>query len=453
MLMGNATKMNFLKIIILSNFALLIFILSIPGTIALRNTLAVLLIITLALSWLKNKISMKPLFNNKSFRSIILILLIQSIYILIHSFFIADEAHWSLSQYRTQWIYPMIYFTIGIFLASHAFFDKVFKKETLINIIFFTLFAHILFIDLIAIHEYLISGNLLTRYGGLTESAVLANYITNILNSIIIVELIYRYRTRSHVINVNLFFLLIIFILCIFSSIIEGMRFGVISLFFMGLAAGFFFIAINKKISLKVKYFFALSLLIFCSLPLILNSMNDSRWLSLVETFPIAMDTESNLYWQGDESNIPTLSDGKEVSHSNYMRIAWAVKGIEYISKDIFGIGYGKNAFGHAMEKYDGVNSARGYHSHSSIIDFTIGVGLFGLLLWCIFIGKVLHSCAKIFLNSEDYFSLLTIFITSGFFFRSLLDGNMRDHMFKQFFLLLGVSLMLTLYEKTKKTS
>ena len=46
-------KIHPIKLLVLSNFALLIFILNIPGTIALRNLLAVVLLVTLAFDFLQ----------------------------------------------------------------------------------------------------------------------------------------------------------------------------------------------------------------------------------------------------------------------------------------------------------------------------------------------------------------------------------------------------------------
>ena len=135
------------------------------------------------------------------------------------------------------------------------------------------------------------------------------------------------------------------------------------------------------------------------------------------------------------------------------MRIAWASRGIEYIGNDILGIGYGRNIFGRAIAKYEGNNLIRGWHSHSGIIDFTIGVGIIGLVLWIFFISKIIFYGAFNYLSQGNYYSLLGVFITSGFFIRSIVDSNMRDHMFKQFFLLLGISLMLAFYDPKNKKS
>jgi len=462
--MNDIKKLVQMKTLILIELTLLIFILSIPGTIGLRNTLAGTLLIIFFFSWLKNDASIKPMFKNQSFRSIILTLITLSIYIFFHSIFIADEMSWSLSQYRTQWIYPMLYFIIGIFLAFFASLNKYFNKETLINILFCTLFLHILYLDAFVIYQYIETGQLLTRYGGFTGSPVLANYITNILISMIIVESIYRFRTKKRIILFNTAWLFLILLLCIFSSIIESMRFGVISLFFLSLAGGIFFISDRKNSNKKVKISISFLLVILCALPLLNNIKSDSRWISLIETIPI-VTTDSTKSWMLEEKDwninvVPKLANGEMVSHSNYARIAWIVKGIEYISKDLFGIGYGKNIFGHAVEKYEqtlnnnyidiGAKSVRGMHSHSAIIDFTIGIGLIGLLLWLIFISQIIFSLTRMYFVTNNYFSLLTIFITSGFFMRSIVDSNMRDHMFKQFFLILGISIALSFYEHNK---
>jgi hypothetical protein len=45
----------------------------------------------------------------------------------------------------------------------------------------------------------------------------------------------------------------------------------------------------------------------------------------------------------------------------------------------------------------------------------------------------------------------MSFFITSGFFMRSIVDSSMRDHMFKQFFLILGIALTLAVFENKKK--
>ena len=61
--------------------------------------------------------------------------------------------------------------------------------------------------------------------------------ISNILISMIIVEFICRLKKKKRILQIGSFWLLFFLCLCIFSSIISGMRFGAISLFFMSVTA------------------------------------------------------------------------------------------------------------------------------------------------------------------------------------------------------------------------
>ena len=197
--MNKAVNLNLMQVIILSIFALLIFILNVPGTIALRNILAASLLMILITYWAQAKISIKPILSNKFFRGNLVLLLVITIYIFIHSIFIADEVSWSLSQFRTQWFYPMIYFMMGISLASMASIDNSFKVETLITLLFLSLLIHIIYLDFVAIYSYLETSALMSRYGGLTKSPVLSSYISNILISMIIVEFICRLKKKKRI--------------------------------------------------------------------------------------------------------------------------------------------------------------------------------------------------------------------------------------------------------------
>ena len=83
--MSKVFNLNLMKVITLSIFALLIFILNIPGTIALRNILAASLLMILISYWAQAKISIKPILRNKFFRGNLILLLVITVYIFIHS--------------------------------------------------------------------------------------------------------------------------------------------------------------------------------------------------------------------------------------------------------------------------------------------------------------------------------------------------------------------------------
>lgn len=393
--------------LILGLFSLLVFILSIPGTMALRNVSAFILLISLVVICYKERKNTISIIKDVSFKNIILILVALTLYIFVHSFFFSHEFNWSIGEYKSHWIYPMLYFIIGVLLAVFSQVRGAVNREILVTYLFFAMFLHVLYIDMVALDRFMQSGNLISRYGGINNSPIVSNYITNILIAMIAAEAVYRVRVKKKMLKISNGVLFFIFIVCIYSSIIESMRFGSVALLFLGISTIFIFLFNNQHYSKKTKISLSI-LLFFVSLaPLAYSITTDSRWNSLVETIPIALDTESNQFWKSEQYDVPNLSNGSPVSVSNYWRIAWAKKSIDYIIKEPNGIGYGRNAFGHAIQMYELEESARGKHAHSSILDFTVGVGLVGLGLWLAFIVSIFVVSIKYFLTNTNYFSIV----------------------------------------------
>ena len=73
-------------------------------------------------------------------------------------------------------------------LAGYINQSKAITKEAFITILFYSMFVHILYLDLVAIDVLIREGYMLRRYGGLMDSPVLPNYLTNILLAMIMKE-------------------------------------------------------------------------------------------------------------------------------------------------------------------------------------------------------------------------------------------------------------------------
>lgn len=428
----------------------LFFIFSIPGTNALRYLLAIILLVSTTYIVFQKRDKFLELLSHSAFKRILTLLMIMTVYIFVHNIFISHEIMWSMAAFKGHWVVPVLFFVVGILLATLSQLGNYFNHKSLVTAIFLGMFLHILYIDLVAIHKLIEGGSLITRYGGITTSPVLANYLTNILFAISISELISRYRGHKKVLQVSNDLLYTILILVVFSTFIQGMRHGAITLALTSIVSVFFFMYKNQNCSDNLKRAASIVIVVLMTVPLIHSVNHDERWDSLIETIPIALDTENHLYWQDRTNSIPKLSDGSNVSVSNYERVAWAKKGVEYIVNNPIGIGFGRNAFGHAIQMHEGVDSARGYHAHSSIIDLTIGAGVAWLFLWILIVAHIVLYFFKSFKKDPDFYAITGLLITSGFFFRSVVDSNMRDHVFQQFFLLLGVFLALHVFMQLK---
>lgn len=435
---------------ILGIFSFLIFILSVNGTMALRNTLAVILLVTLITLVIRGQANLSSIFKSKEFRWIVGSLIVFVLYILLHSIYLSHEMLWSLSEFKSHIFYPFLYFSMGIVLASYVSQSEQITKETLITILFYSIFIHILYLDLVAIDKLFHDGVMMRRYGGLMDSPVQPNYLTNILLAMIIAEFVYRLRVKKQVLKVSNGVLYLLLVACIFSTFVEALRLGDIALVFLGIGSSMAFLYKNNQYSTGIKRLIATSLIIILTIPLAYNLKTDPRWVKLIETIPLAMNTSNSMHWLDRNQEAPKTESGHEVKGSNYERIAWAMKALEYSIEDPVGVGFGRNAFGHAMEERHGAMAKRGGTSHSSILDLTVGAGIFATLLWLFFVYRVAKVAIKQFEKDYDYFSLLSLFLIMGYVGRSFVDANMRDHMFLQFMIILGISIYFMISRKNK---
>ncbi|MBC8146976.1 MAG: hypothetical protein H8E98_03190 [Bacteroidetes bacterium] len=413
---------------VLGVFSFLIFILSVNGTMALRNTLAVVLLVLLVTLVVRGQANLHSIFKNKEFHWIVGSLTVFVLYILFHSIYLSHEMLWSLSEFKSHIFYPFLYFLMGVSLASYVSKSEQITKETLITILFYSIFIHILYIDLVAIDKLFHDGVMMRRYGGLMDSPVQPNYLTNILLAMIIAEFVYRLRVKKQILKVSNGVLYLLLIACIFSTFVEALRLGDIALVFLGIGSSMAFLYKNNQYSVGVKRFIATSLIIVLTIPLAYNLNTDPRWAKLIETIPLAMDTSNSMHWLDRSQEAPKTESGHEVKGSNYERIAWVMKALEYSIEEPMGVGFGRNAFGHAMEDRHGALAPRGKTAHSSILDLTVGAGVFATLLWLFFVYRVAKVAVNQFKTDYDYFSLLSLFLIMGYVGRSFVDANMRDH-------------------------
>ena len=432
------------------------FILSIDHTITLRYILILYLIASLTfIHW--SNFSIAIINFNKDLSKIFWSLLMFVVFIFFHSIFISLEPEWSLSESKSHILYPAILMVTGYFLGKYFARSNFLSINTLINVLFYSLFIHIIYLDLTAIAILFYDGSLITRFGGFMDSPVLANYITNTLVALILAEIIYRMRMKKSILVMPNGILILCLAACIFSSIIEFIRLGDIILLCTCLLAVFLLMYKNPVYTKNKKILVSLLLALSFAIPSIHSFNNDARWADLLKVAPVALDG-SNTLWLTPNSPTPKNSEGEEIdlmpNYSNYMRIAWISQSIQYIREDPFGVGYGRNAFGHAIElRHSDYEKNRGMHSHSSVLELMLGVGVLGAILWFVFIFQIIKSSVKLINNnsSSSYFAVLNLLLICTFVLRSFVDANMRDHMFLQFMIILGVSLSCMINERKEQ--
>jgi O-antigen ligase len=161
----------------------------------------------------------------------------------------------------------------------------------------------------------------------------------------------------------------------------------------------------------------------------------------LAGTVSIAWDTEHYKAWQDNgRDGWPKLPSGERVDDSAYQRIAWLKEGLLLFKEHPYGIGFGRDAFGHGLKAKYGQG---GGHSHSGLLDMAIGLGIPGVLLWLVFFSSLASVAGRQYRANRNYAALLLLLLLTDYGARMVLDSVIRDHMLQQFMFLAGLAAVM----------
>lgn len=384
-----------------------------------------------------------------------------TLWLLAVAFLISHETAWSLEEIRGQWLKGALALGLGA-LAAAVFRQTEGGMDRCLTIVFFVLLLHALYVDARAILTLIEVRNnpdvlaVLTRAEGiapgaegyshlallrslrwetdmLTHRPDKSNLLSNLVFYFLLAEIFLRLHGRR-LLPVGNILVALSLIAVLYSIYIEGTRNGVIEIVVASAVFLFFFFRTNRN-RMRLRWLAALAVMTALSLGIVgyISYKSDPRWQSLWQTVPIALDTEKHRAWLDLNGPVPELPTGEPVNRSNYMRIARIKAGIDLTLENPWGVGYGRNAFGHAVMKKYGVSSS---HSHSGLIDMAIGTGIPGTFLWLAFLGSLGVVAARGYLRRGGYPSMLLLLVVSGFTVRMLLDSIVRDHMLQMFLFL-----------------
>ena len=163
----------------------------------------------------------------------------------------------------------------------------------------------------------------------------------------------------------------------------------------------------------------------------------DARWSRFTESATIGWNSPSRYWLTPDPALQPTTPSGAILEDSAYMRAAWAHRAVTAIAGQPLGLGFGRDAFGRAIEQ------AYGHHgmvsSHSGWLDFALGSGLPGLGLLLLTAGLAIRGGWRQFRQQEDAAGLMLSLLVGGYLLRCLLDGHLSGWRLGLFAFLCGV--------------
>ncbi|MBI3545212.1 MAG: O-antigen ligase family protein [Gammaproteobacteria bacterium] len=437
-------KVAFIGVVLLG---LLFFVMPLPRTISLRDLLLVLVLGCFAyLAW-RRGVKIGAALHGISVPIGILVALTLWMYVL--AFFISHETSWSLNEIHSQWWRGLISFAAGVLIATAARPGDELGKQALLAV-FIALLAHVIYIDAMVLYQWpqtWMHGGEFNRISGFAGGADKSNYVTNVLFCFVFADLLSRRLYAKNFLALDARALWATLALTLLSMFAERMRNGVIVFVLLLALAVLLYLQSRrgsiKKITLAAS---AAALLVvtlggFTLAAFIKPVPSTVSFSTVIDTVAIAWDTEKYKSWQDEKKYaMPKLPNGEPVDPSLYQRVAWFKQGLLLIKDNPLGIGFGRNAYGHGLQAKYG--AGRG-HSHSGILDFAIGTGVPGMLLWLMFFVSLSVLAYRRYRATHSAAALLLMFLLLDFGARMFGDSVIRDHMLQQFMLLVGVSCVL----------
>ena len=413
----------------------LLFVWSIPWVITLRLALIVGLVALLIWQGFAHRGHLGRAFlTHRHFWNIYLVL---TAWIVVEALVFGVQSRAVLGEIWGQWIRSGITGLAGFLLATVVSRKEPQKAGPLLAMAMaVTLAFQVGLHDVDTLWRWWDEGKLPFQETRIVQNRAGISFVTNLLMAMVCAEAMARILFRCRYLPVSSTTLVLLIAICVFATYVVGTRYGTIG--FLALIASCALVAlVAKRKSINLPLLFGIGAIVLAALGAFgwATVKSDVRWLKLKDTIPVALDTEHQLAWRNDAVPMPTLPDGALADASAYLRLAWAKEAVMAIGREPLGVGYGRDSFGRAMHMIY-PDYASSLNCHSGILNFTIGVGWPGLLLWLALIGLLAVNGWRSFFRFQNPAGLLLLFVVSGFFTRSLVDGNFQDHMFEQFMFL-----------------
>lgn len=275
----------------------------------------------------------------------------------------------------------------------------------------------------------------------LIEGKAKVSYVTNTALAIVCAELMARIAYGRRFLPLASGWLAALIPLMLLCLYLLGARNGVIGAVLLFLSCLVFFgIARRGKMHGAVLALFLIAGVAGVSGFAWVAEKADLRWQRFAQTVPLALDTITHRAWLNPQLYpYPPMADGQTVDISAYERIAWIKEGAILLKEHPLGFGFSRSAFSDGLVAKYGGEALAGAHSHSGLLDLALGTGIPGLLLWLGMIACLLAVGWRGFFRHHHAAGLALLFVVMGFFGRSLIDSNLRDHMLEQSFFLCGL--------------
>lgn len=414
--------------------ALLMFVWSVTGTIALRNGLELLLF--LSLPWLG--VDWPALWRSLR-QPVVLLLGALSLWIVFHNLVLAWEPERAWYE-SLQWFKAGLCFVLGAALACAPRQAGALDRWRFWALALLAAWALHLLLNVLLKDWSLPPGTAMqaaTRVG----SRDMVSYLGTGLLALLLADAVARFAGGLRMLPVSARVLWGAIIACIVLTLatltrnalpVMAAEIGLAVVALIGLAA-------TRRQRLHCTGLAAAVAALIIS-AMAVNLAMDQRWANFSDSVRIGWDIDGHDWWLDQVANPrPHNDQGVPVDHSAYSRAAWLRGAVRMIGEYPLGTGYDRNALRRALARSYGPSAHAPGHAHAGLLDFTLATGipgglmLTGALIWLSVLGwrrwRVTRDAAGL---------ALAIFCLS-YLLRAAVDGIVRDHMLEQAFFVIGL--------------
>lgn len=419
----------------------LLFTWSLPGVPALRYGL--LFFSLLGVARLAPWQSLRPVWQ--AHRWVFGFLTTFTLWLVWQALFISHETEWALTELSGQWLNALLALGLGILLACASREKKLWSGAMITTGLAGVWVLQAMIAVGQSVTHWWLHGELLRGLVPLTGGKLEMSFILNMLLAALTVDVLFRACHARRFLQLPWGLVIGAMAISLTSLYLAGARNGAIGLLFLAVSGSLLY-SIHRARHQGVRRGVlsgALLLALVISLATI-SYQADKRWPAFMESAALGWDIDGQRAWRDiDHAPLPVMKSGVAVDASAYTRVAFIHAGLRLIEELPLGVGYGRNAFSHALHE-TGVDAHVG-HAHSGWIDLGIGGGIPAVVLWLLFMGSLMITGGVRYFRDQDPHGLWLLFLATGFIGRMVIDSVNRDHMLQMFLFLVGYLLIMSM--------
>ncbi|UQC69398.1 hypothetical protein C0560_00790 [Lelliottia sp. AC1] len=412
-------------------------------------------IIAVTLGLFFSSTSAKKNLDVSKIKFVLIAIWILTFYVLINGFFVAPDIKEMVSTWDGQWLRPVLLFCAGLVLipAIQTQYPSISAAR------YFTLIV-LFFWGVVCIHLldtlwlYWRDGVIHWGETRIVYNRTRMSFQVNMITGFLIAELLARGLLHQRFLRLKTPFLAFMLICNLICTALVDTRWGTIGLV-GSLFSTFVLLSLHSMRRSRVIITAGVLFIIFIASLLLgyTSWKTDPRWQNLETDAITGWNAPlTSFCYNKTNGSVPRNDEGRAMNHSNGCRASYFHQGWKLIAEHPAGMGPRKEAFRYVLRRDTQDNRINIPHSHYGLIEFGIQNGIAGIAGWLILLAGCWYVGWREFRHGNTMVGMFLLLFTIGFFSRTMVDHNLKDHYLEQYLLLTGLLIGMCALRTTKGT-